>query len=135
MLYRAPSSELKSIATMSREQKLHYAAARMLECEEVWSIGDESGWEIHGHDEQPYIMIWPYKQFAEHYCEEVKTESCPLATSIDQLVYSVLQNCLAQKIEINVMPQADSPGCRISASDLYQLLNGMLETGEYVIEG
>ena len=135
MRYAPLDTELKMLVTMSADERLQYAITRMIESEEVWSLGNENGWMIRDVDDRQLISVWPYRQLAlEHGPEENET-AFPQAISLEYFVYSVLDMCKADNIWLEVFPRTDARGSLMRSSDLYDILNGMLETNEYFIEG
>jgi hypothetical protein len=135
MRYSPLESELAMFDTLSATERLHYATTRMVECEEVWSLGDENGWSIHDMDDKQFISIWPYHQLAVEHCNGGPETAAPQSTSLEHFVYGVLDMCQENDIWLEIFPRLDKPGYRISSSALYEILNGMLENNEYFIEG
>jgi hypothetical protein len=59
----------------------------------------------------------------------------PQATSLEYFVYGVLDMCRTDDIWLDVFPHGSEAGKLMRSEDLYEILNGMLETNEYFIEG
>lgn len=135
MQYTPLDSEISMLASMSAEERLHYTTTRVTESEEVWSLGDDNGWHIQDIDDKQFIAIWPYRQLALEYCSGDPGTPVPQSTSLEHFVYTVLDMCKANNIWLEIFPKSDERGYLMSSSDLYEILNGMLETNEYFIEG
>ena len=135
MQYTPLDSEITMLVSMSAEERLHYATTRMIESEEVWSLGDENGWMILNEDDRQFISVWPYRQLALEYGPGETETAFPQAISLEYFVYDVLDMCKADNISLEVFPRTDDRGSLMSSSDLYEILNGMLEANEYFIEG
>lgn len=135
MRYTPLDTEVAMLDEMTSAERMHYATTRMVESEEVWSIGNDAGWAIDEVDEQAFIRIWPYRQFAQEYGVGESEELVPQATSLENFVYSVLNMCDDGDIKLEVFPMDGMQGLIVSPNELYELLNGMLETGEYFVEG
>lgn len=135
MRYSPLETEMAMFDGMSADERLHYATTRMVESEEVWSLGDENGWLIRDADDRSYISLWPYRQLAQEHCAGEAESSLPQAISLEYFVYGVLEMCGEEEIWLEVFPTTSDKGLMMSSSDLYEILNGMLETNEYFIEG
>ncbi|MGD8999683.1 MAG: DUF2750 domain-containing protein [Granulosicoccaceae bacterium] len=135
MRYSPLDSELAILDTLSAEERLHYATTRIIESEEVWSLGDDNGWRIRDRDDKQLISIWPYRQLVLEHCSGNPESPLPQSTSLEHFVYAVLDMCQTNDIWLEIFPNPNEPGYIISSSDLYEILNGMLENNEYFIEG
>lgn len=134
MQYTPLDTEITMLVSMTAEERLHYATTRMIESEEVWSLGNENGWVIRDVDDKQFISVWPYRLLALEYGPEETDTAFPQAISLEYFVYDVLNMCKANNIWLEVFPKADDRGSLMRSSDLYEILNGMLETNEYFIE-
>jgi hypothetical protein len=128
-------TEIAMFETMTAAERMQYATTRMIECEEVWSLGDENGWLIRDVDDRQLISIWPYRQLAMEHVPEGSESPIPQATSLEYFVYGVLDMCQQDDIWLEVFPGREKAGMQMRAADLFEIMNGMLETNEYFIEG
>lgn len=135
MRYTPTDTELNMLQTASLDERFMYAITRMVECEEVWSLGDEDGWTVHELDGSNVIPIWPYQALAENYAVNNKADLLPQSTSLEQFIYSLLEQCTAAEIELDILPSNSYPGKRLTAAALYDVLHNMLDTGQYFLEG
>lgn len=135
MRYTPFDTEIAMLENMTAAERMEYATTRMIECEEVWSLGDESGWSIRDAYGKQIIPIWPYQQCALDYHAGEPGSLVPHATSLENFVYEVLEQCKEGEIFLEVFPLTQSEGLIMPAADLFEILNGMLETNEYFIEG
>lgn len=135
MRYSPLDTELGMFPEMSVEERMLYAATRMIEAEEVWSLGDENGWLIRDDEDRQLISIWPYRQLALEHVDGESESPIPQATSLEYFVYGVLDMCRSEDIWLEVFPFGDNRGKLLSASALFDILEGMLENNEYFIEG
>lgn len=135
MQYVPMETELVQLQSMSAQERLHYATTRMIECEEVWSLGDDNGWIIRDEDGKQVISVWPYHLLAQENRPGEDETSLPQATSLEYFVYGVLDMCQVEDICLEVFPKTDESGHLISSTDLYELLTGLMESGEYLMEG
>ncbi len=135
MRYTPPDTELAILDTMPANERLHYATTRMVESEEIWSLGNDSGWIISEMEDRQIIPIWPYRQLALEYTSGKPDTLLPQATSLEHFVYDILDKCSVNNIWLEVFPTINDRGKLINSSELYEIFNGMLETNEYFIEG
>lgn len=135
MQFDPTPSELDLLRNADESSRLHYFLTRAVETEEIWALSDSQGWillESHGHD---ILRIWPYKQMASDYALSMQLGHYPSATSLDNFVYNVLRQLIEQNVRLEIMPSKEFNGTLFSAEKLYELFNGVLESGEYYLEG
>jgi len=135
MRYTPLDTEVAMLDDMTRAERMHYAITRMVEAEEVWSLGNDDGWAIQERDDLALIPLWPYRLFAEEHGVPDSVGLETQATSLENFVYNVLDMCKDGDIWLEVFPMRGAPGLVMEAAELFQLLKGMLDTGEYFIEG
>lgn len=128
-------SELAMLNELCSDELFHYAITRIIECEEVWGLLEDDGWMIQQQRETSYITIWPYQCRAKAYAESIQSNRLPHSTSLEDFVYRLLNQCAEQDIQIEVFARPTQAGKIVSASNLSGLLEGMMESGEYYMEG
>ncbi len=129
------ASELAMFGELSLEELYHYAITRIAECEDVWGIGGDEGFTILEKEDKSYITIWPYHQLAEAYCVGEHEGLQPVSISLELFAYNMLNQCQDQGIAIEVFARPGQPGRWIFANELFGILEGMMESGEYYMEG
>ena len=140
MRYKPSDSEVLEIDTFSAEQRLHYFLSRAVESEEVWGLGDDAGWVLKDVDDKTIIPIWPYEALATACSQVASTQTAfsktsAMAVSLEQFVYSLLPQINHQNIQIEILPTKILPGKIMQARDLSAILEGLMESGEYYMEG
>jgi len=136
MKYSPTTSELARLDNMADEELMQYAVTRIVECEEVWSFGNDDGWLIRDVAEKSVITIWPYLQLAEQLSEQTEYgQSTPISTSLEQFISSVLKQCINTEIIVELCPGAQRVGTFMTAAALLEVLDSLIETGEYFLEG
>ena len=135
MRYSPSESELIEIESSSAEHRIHYFLTRIIEAEEVWSLGDDSGWAIKEVGDKAIIPIWPYKELATVCAQQAGDNQTAVAVSLEQFVYTVLPKIDQQNIQIEIMPTNNQAGKYIQAQALASIFEGMMESGEYYMEG
>ncbi len=136
MMRFAPSlKEQALLDELPMEERFHYAVPRICECEEVWSLGGENGWQIRDMEDKAVISIWPYRQMALEYAQGELTESTPICVSLEHFLYQLLRQCQDNDITMEICPAPGKRGYMISAAQLHEVLENMVETDSYFIEG
>lgn len=135
MRYAPTSSELALLQTLSAAERIEYTLPRLVEAEEVWSIGNDSGWLIREVDGCDVIALWPYRQLAQEYAEQQQPDSVPQSVSLEQFINSVLKQCIRRDIRMEICPASSGAGQVMVAVRLHEMLDGMLESGSYFLEG
>lgn len=128
-------TEIAMFDDMTAAERMQYAITRMVECEEVWSLGDENGWIIQEANDRQIIPIWPYRQLVLEHVPGGADSSVPQATSLEYFVYGVLDMCKQDDIWLEIFPRQATTSIQIRSVELFEIMNGMLETNEYFIEG
>jgi hypothetical protein len=135
MRYEPSHAELLSLDQMSQKERFNFAVSRIIECEEVWSLGNaDEGWVLRDVEEAQVITIWPYRMMAEAFVQGEPGASTH-SVSLEHFMYSVLDKCRAAQIDIEVAPAVGDVGSIICAEALSQMLNDMVESGTYFLEG
>jgi hypothetical protein len=133
--YKPSESELVEIESYSEEQRLHYFLSRAIEAEEIWGLGDNTGWLIKEVNDRTIISIWPYETFAAACVPQSGDHQAPVAISLEQFLYAVLPKMDQQNIQIEILPTNGQSGKIMQAQALAAILEGMMESGEYYMEG
>ena len=132
MRYVPYDNEYESVKQMTEAQLLEYFLTRVFEAEEVWGLHDGCDWLI---DEDKQTMpIWPYLKFAET-SGLTGNDFNTTAESLEDFVYQTLGQLMDDNIELDIMPSAERAGCLISPHQLYSILTGMIDAGEYTLDG
>lgn len=132
----SPSSEEKTaLQSLSLEERFHYAIPRICECEEVWGLGDDSGWLIRDVDDKAVITIWPYRQMAEECAQGDWSASEPVSVSLEHFLYQLLKQCQDNDITMEVCPAPGKAGLMLTAAQLHEVLDNIVEAETYFIEG
>lgn len=135
MRYKPSDNELAEIETQTAEYRFHYFLSRAIESEEIWGLGDAAGWLIKEVDGQTIIPVWPYETLADGCAQQGGGNQATIAVSLEQFLYSLLPLMNQQNIQIEILPTAGLPGKLMEAKALAAILEGMMESGEYYMEG
>jgi hypothetical protein len=135
MKYQPSILELSETDTYSAKQRLHYFLTRAVESEEVWGLSNQSGWVMREHDKQTILPVWPYQMFAAKCAINDWQDYKPGAVSLEHFVYKLLPVMIEQEIIVEILASTNQPGNLLDARELSSLFEGMLESGEYYMEG
>ena len=86
-------------------------------------------------DRYTVLPVWPYQVFAK-YCAMGDWQGySPSAISLEHFIYNTLQLMKEQDLYVEIMPTAVKAGKVVSAEELFNLFEGMMDSGEYFLEG
>ena len=135
MKYAPTDKELAFFNEMSEEERFSYCLTRIAEAEEVWGLAESKGWVIAEKDDQSALPIWPYKDVAMMCKGEQWKNAEPQAISLEHFVYKVSQMLIENEIAVEVFPTANNPGHVMEAKAFFKILENLMESGEYFMEG
>jgi len=135
MRFAPSASEYRAIGTMAGQELMEYFITRVAEVEEVWGLGDETGWVMRELGEQTSLPVWPYQQLA-HRCavDDWQGQSCK-SVSLEHFISHILKLLIEQDIQIEIMPGESRQGYIMEPQHLYKMFEGVIESGEYFLEG
>jgi hypothetical protein len=135
MQFNPTKSELFDLSNMNEAGRLQYFLLRTLEAEEIWGLANQQGWILREINNKTILQVWPYEQLADDYATAHDEIYQPTATSLDHFVHNLLSHMVDQDIEIEILPINQQAGKILTASELHEVFNSLLETGEYYLEG
>jgi hypothetical protein len=135
MRYEPSSNELSAMAAMPAQERLHYFLTRSVESEEIWGLGDGSGWVVKEVDGRTLLPVWPYRVLAGVCAEGEWEDQVPSAVSLEHFLHHVLKIMMDQDIQVEVLPTTAAEGEALDAGRLLSLFESMLDSGEYFLEG
>lgn len=135
MQFKPTQNEFDTFSNMPAVERMQYFLTRTIEAEEVWGINDFSGWILRNVEDKTILQVWPYAQLSADYIVSQSETYKPGAVSVEHFVYNLLQTMITENIDIEIFPTSSNDGIIISAAELYEILNTMLESGEYYMEG
>ena len=135
MKYQPSIIEKLEVETYSESDRLHFFLTRAIESEEVWGLSNPSGWVMKEDNNRSILPIWPYEIFAANCASNQWQDYAPAAVSLEHFVYNLLPIITKQEIGVEIFPTTNQSGSLLEASKLAELFEGMLESGEYYMEG
>ncbi len=135
-MHFAPTAhEHEALLTMSGPALMEYFVVRVAEVEEVWGLGDETGWIMHELDGQTTLPVWPYQQLARNCAiDDWRGQECK-SVSLEHFISRILKLLVENDIQVEIMPSEAAPGFIMSPQQLLTLFEGIVESGEYFLEG
>ena len=135
MRYEPSANECADIESMEDADLLDYFITRAAEAEEVWGLGDDSGWLMRAQGEQAALPVWPYREFA-HACAVGEWETqVTKAVSLEHFLSKILRLLVDQDLQVEIMPTRSRQGQRVHPERLFKLFESVIDAGEYTLEG
>ena len=135
MRYAPYPDEYASVADMGNARLLEYFLTRIFETEEVWVLDDGIEWLMQERDETLCLPVWSYKKYAAE-CATAEWPHCaPVGLSLEVFMQQVLELLAEEDGVLEVMPRPGATGCIIHPSQLMSILEGMIDAGEYRMDG
>tara|TARA_B100001250_G_scaffold275268_1_gene237794 strand:+ start:1126 stop:1548 length:423 start_codon:yes stop_codon:yes gene_type:complete len=140
MQYEPLASETAMLASAGDLQRLDYFLLRAFETEEIWTLKQGNQWFsreviLPGHDPVIAMPLWPYRKMALDAALDVWDDCRPEATSLEYFMEELVPSFIVSGIQLDVMPREDRPGCLITAEKLNSILEGIMDAGEYRLDG
>lgn len=136
MRTKIDQNEVNRILQTPSVERLSYFLHSLIETEEVWGVGDESGWILKElSDGSSVLPIWPHREFTTHLLVGDWEDQTSKAVSLEHFVYEVLAMLKKNDIPVEVFPIEGQEGEILSAQQMFETLEGMIDAGEYYMEG
>ena len=135
MRYVPHIDELNSVQKLPETERLFYFAQKISELEEVWGLGDETGWVTDQVDDVCALPIWPFKEFALQNARDKWAHLEPQAVSLDHFLDRVIKLAVREDIMLDVLPVDRQPGVVVTPAQFYDYMDGLIDAGEYYMEG
>ena len=135
MRFTPTASEYSALETMQGYELVEYFITRVAEVEEVWGLGDESGWVMQELGERTTLPVWPYQPLAQACAVGEWQDQSPKSVSLEHFIAHILKLLIEQDIGIEIMPGQSRQGHIMAPQQLKQMFESLLESGEYFLEG
>jgi len=134
MRYEPYQEEYDAAQTMSDEELLENFLYRIVEMDEVWGLKESSQWTTRVIDGQETLPVWPYRRYADDAAVGEWENLIAIAETLDFFIYQILNKLAAQGVLVEIMPRKTTAGCLISPQRLFNFLEGMRESREFVLD-
>lgn len=128
-------SEYAAVPRMSDGERLDYFLTRTFETDEVWFLKTPVGSFERAVGTTLYLPVWPYRRFASEAALEQWQGCVPSSVSLDHFLYVMLAEQVSPGGFIEIMPRGEAAGCVITPTRLRSILEGMIDVGEYHLDG
>lgn len=135
MRYAPYQNEYLAAQTMSDGERLDYFLTRVFETDEVWLLRNQHGWLQRELESRPSCLLWPYQRFAADAALDYWHDYSPSSMALDFFLDHLLDDLIAQNLMIDIMPRGIAAGCLITAQRLRSIFRGMIDAGEYRLDG
>ena len=136
MRYQPYEDEYAAVPTMTDAELLEYFLYRIFETEEIWGVKETAHqWLNHEYNGQFVQPLWPYKRYADEAAVDQWENFVPVAVSLEYFMEQTLNELVMNDVLIEIMPRKSATGCLISPHRLYSILEGMMESSEYTLDG
>lgn len=134
MQFSPSVNECEAMTQMSGTELLEYFVTRSAEVEEIWGLGNDSGWVMR-EDDIVSLPVWPYRQLAMENASGDWETQVAQAMSLEHFIFKVLKMLIDENIQVEIMPVAGNKGLLVEAGYLFKLFESTIESGEYFLEG
>ncbi len=135
MRYEPYEDEYAAVPLMTDAELMEYFLYRVFETEEVWGLKENSTKFIQEEGEQVTQPVWPYKRYAEEAAVGKWAMYVSAAVSLEFFMEQILHQLAREDVLLDIMPRPSGAGCLVSPQRLFSILEGMLESGEYSLDG
>ncbi len=135
MRHMPTAGEYAAAPTMTDGERRDYFLTRVFETDEVWFLKAPPRLFEREVDGCRTFPVWPYRRFASEAALEVWQDCVPSAVSLEHFLDVLLQEPHGRGVLVEIMPRGEAVGCLISAARLKDILVGMMDAGEYRLDG
>lgn len=136
MRYEPYEQEYAAIPAMTDSDLLDYFLSRVFENEEVWGLKEGGtywmSYELDGREVQP---LFAYKRYADDAAVGDWEVLIPVAESLEYFIERSLMRLIDQNIFLEIMPRPSRSGCLVSPQRLLSILESMIDSGTYSMDG
>ncbi|WP_235185966.1 DUF2750 domain-containing protein [Methylomarinum vadi] len=136
MRYEPYEDEYAAIPAMTDAQLLEYFISRVYETEEVWGLKEGGAyWMTYGRDGREIQPLFAYKRYAEEAAVGDWEVMIPVAESLEFFMERTLTRLEQNDVVLEVMPRETGRGSLVTPRQLFGILEGIIDAGEYTMEG
>ncbi len=136
MRYEPYEDEYAAVPAMTDAQLLEYFLSRVYETEEVWGLKEGGAyWMTYERDGRTMQPLFAYKRYAEEAAVGDWEVMVPVAESLEFFMERTLKRLQELDILLEVMPRKTGRGSLVTPRQLSSILEGMIDAGEYTMEG
>ena len=128
---KVSKQELEAVTALSPEKRYNYFVKRICDWEQVWTLYEDDYIVLNeAKNGKLYILLFPFKDFAEHYATNtremngVSYKSFELCEFLETIVKKLQMNKVNHAL---IFPVADGYGLNVSMEDMVKDIQTELE--------
>lgn len=143
MRFTAYPSEISALPHMSDGERMDYFLLRAFETEEIWALREGRRWfdrplsdHVNGFAAGvPVMPLWCYRHYSQEAALDIWMDCRPDSMALEYFLEQEIPQFAARDIVFDIMPRAGNPGCLITPQRLASVFEGLLDAGEYRLDG
>lgn len=135
MRYVPYDHEYQAAGAMSEAELMEYFLTRVFETEEVWGLDVNADWVRREWQGETCMPVWPYRKFAADVAINDWSQYKPHAESLEIFLHGTLELLIEEGVMVEIMPTPERAGCLVSPQRMKSILDGMIDAGEYTLDG
>ena len=143
MRFSALPEEIAALPAMADGERLDYFLLRTFETDEVWALKLRNSWFSRPLPQacagfaagQAVMPLWCYRHYSQDAALDIWMDCRPDALSLEDFLEREIPQLIAADIVLDIMPRAGEPGCLITPQQLLSIFTGLMDAGEYRLEG
>ena len=128
---KVSKQELETVTTLSPEKRYNYFVKRICDWEQVWTLYEDDYIVLNeAKNGKLYILLFPFKDFAEHYATNtrgmkgVSYKSFEINEFLETIIKKLQANNVSNAL---VFPVANGYGLNVSMTDMVKDIQSELE--------
>ena len=128
---KVSKQELEAVTALSPEKRYNYFVKRICDWEQVWTLYEDNYIVLNeAKNDKLYILLFPFKDFAEHYATNtrgmkgVSYKSFEINEFLETIIKKLQANNVSNAL---VFPVANGYGLNVSMTDMVKDIQSELE--------
>ena len=128
---KVSKQELEAVTALSPEKRYNYFVKRICDWEQVWTLYEDDYIVLNeAKNDKLYILLFPFKDFAEHYATNtrgmkgVSYKSFEINEFLETIIKKLQANNVSNAL---VFPVANGYGLNVSMTDMVKDIQSELE--------
>ena len=128
---KVSKQELEAVTALSPEKRYNYFVKRICDWEQVWTLYEDDYIVLNeAKNSKLYILLFPFKDFAEHYATNTRGMKGVSYKSfeINEFLETIIKKLQAKNVSnALVFPVANGYGLNVSMTDMVKDIQSELE--------
>ena len=128
---KVSKQELEAVTALSPEKRYNYFVKRICDWEQVWTLYEDNYIVLNeAKNGELYILLFPFKDFAEHYTTNIRGMKGVSYKSfeINEFLETIIKKLQANNVSnALVFPVANGYGLNVSMTDMVKDIQSELE--------